>query len=47
MTSAYLFVTHGSRAPRPHIAAERLVCMVKQQILKSKTTNKDFSVFLD
>jgi sirohydrochlorin cobaltochelatase len=31
-TSAYLLVTHGSRAPRPQIAAKRLACIVKQQL---------------
>ncbi|WGT66952.1 sirohydrochlorin chelatase [cyanobacterium endosymbiont of Epithemia clementina EcSB] len=32
MTSAYLLVTHGSRAPRPQIAVEQLAHIVKQQL---------------
>lgn len=33
MTSAYLLVTHGSRDPRPQIAAERLAYLVQQQLI--------------
>jgi sirohydrochlorin ferrochelatase len=40
LDSAYLLVSHGSRDPRPQIAAERLASLVAQKLQQSKSLSQ-------